>query len=259
MKTLVISDLHGNRAALDAVATAEPHDAVICLGDIVGYGPEPGACARWTQEHATLVVQGNHDRALADGVSPRCREQFKWLADAMAPLGREQLNAHETAWLRALPRWAVLDLAGKQFMFVHATPVDPLYQYLGPDRDAWARELVTIDTDAVVVGHTHLQFDLDLGDKHVVNPGSVGQPKDGDPRAAYAVIENGVVRLGRVAYPVEQTVAALEASGAPRAAVADLSSLLRTGRVSAPRAHPPTHAGNWSRHHRDDAAEACKA
>lgn len=232
MKVLIISDVHGNFEALEAVAAAEPHDMVICLGDIVGYGPEPGACVRWVSSRAQLTVQGNHDRALADAVPARSRPRFEWLANAMAPLGEQQLSAGDIAWLRSLPRTAIRKLFGIKFMFVHATPEDPLYQYLGPDREGWERALATVDADLVVVGHTHLQFELVVDGKRVINPGSVGQPKDGDPRAAYAVIDQGGVRLKRVAYRIERTVSALEASGAPVAAVAVLSELLRTGRVS---------------------------
>jgi putative phosphoesterase len=230
MRVLVISDVHGNREALEAVA-AEPHDSVICLGDLVGYGPEPAACVQWARAHAQLVLQGNHDRALAEGVAPGCRAQFLWLAEALAPLGRAQLAEEDITYLRQLPRSAALEIDGGRFLFVHATPRDPLYRYVGPEPDAWSSELAGIDADVVAVGHTHLQFDLSVGAARVVNPGSVGQPKDGDPRAAYAVIEDRTITLKRTAYPVEQTVTALEHSGVDPAAVRALSALLRTGRV----------------------------
>ncbi len=234
MKVLVVSDLHGNAAALEAVR-AEPHDLAVCLGDLVGYGPEPGACVRWVRAHAALVVQGNHDRALAEGVPPRCRPEFAWLADALAPLGRAQLTPEERADLARLPRSAIREFDGCRYLFVHATPRDPLYRYLGPDPAAWEPEVRDLDVDVVVAGHTHLQFELAVGGKRVVNPGSVGQPKDGDPRAACAVLEGGAVRLLRVPYDVERTAAALAASGADPDAVADLTALLRTGRAPAPR------------------------
>jgi putative phosphoesterase len=234
MKVLVVSDIHGNLTALEAVA-AEPHDSVICLGDLVGYGPEPGACVRWVRTHAALVVQGNHDRALGDGSPPGCRADFEWLADALAPLGRAQLSPEERAWLAVLPRSAMQAYDGDRYLLVHAAPSDPLYRYLGPDTADWESEVKSLEVDALLVGHTHLQFELTVAGKRVVNPGSVGQPKDGDARAAYAVLENVAVRLGRIAYDVEGTVSALEASGADREAVADLSSLLRTGRTPPPR------------------------
>jgi len=238
MKALVLSDIHGNLAALEAVA-AEPHDLLICLGDLVGYGPEPGPCVRWVRAHAALVVQGNHDRALGSGSPAGCRAEFQWLADALAPLSQAQLSGEERAYLAGLPRSAVRELDGTRCLFVHATPCDPLYRYLGPGQAAWAVEVRALDVDLVVVGHTHLQFELPLGGKHVINPGSVGQPKDGDPRAAYAVLENGACRFGRMPYDVERTVAELQATGADRDAVADLSLLLRTGRTPPPRPGRP--------------------
>jgi putative phosphoesterase len=238
MKALVLSDIHGNLAALEAVA-AEPHDLLICLGDLVGYGPQPGPCVRWVRDHAALVVQGNHDRALGDGSRAGCRAEFQWLADALAPLGQAQLSREERAYLAGLPRSAVREVDGSRCLLVHATPSDPLYRYLGLDPAAWEAEVKSLDVHLVLVGHTHLQFDLPLRGKHVVNPGSVGQPKDGDPRAAYAVLENGACRLGRRPYDVERTVAELQETGVDRDAVADLSLLLRTGRTPPPRPGRP--------------------
>ena len=237
MSLLVISDIHGNRAALDAVLEAaraeEPNVEVVCLGDIVGYGPESGACVERIMRYADVVVQGNHDHALAERVSPRCSPQFRWLAEATASLGDAQVPPAQRAALGSLPRRAILDVAGTRYLFVHATPHDPLYHYVGPDAEAWRPEVAALDADVLVVGHTHLQFDLPFDGTRIVNPGSVGQPKDGDPRAAYALIDADGVRLERVAYPVEETISALERSGVPTAAVEALAALLRTGRTSA--------------------------
>jgi protein phosphatase len=113
---------------------------------------------------------------------------------------------------------------------VHATPTDPLYRYVGPD-GAWEHELVGVTESLVLVGHTHLQFVLSADGHRVVNPGSVGQPKDGDPRAAYAVATDGTIVLERVAYDIERTIAGLEAGGVAPAAVEALATLLRTGRL----------------------------
>lgn len=234
MRVLVISDIHSNLAALDAVL-AEPHDAVICLGDLVGYGPEPAACVRRVRAEGGIVVQGNHDRAIAEGADPGCRPNFRWLADAVAPLTRSQLSADDVAYLGGLPHWAVPALDGVGCFCVHATPRDPLYRYLGPEPEEWAFEVAGITADVVLCGHTHLQFELGAGGRCIVNPGSVGQPKDGDPRAAYAVIDDGRVTLKRAHYPIERTIDALRRARLPRAAIDDLSALLRTGQVPAPR------------------------
>lgn len=234
MRVLVVSDIHGNLAALEAVL-AEPHDAVICLGDLVGYGPEPAACVRRLRAEGGIVVQGNHDRANAEGVDPGCRPNFRWLADAVVPLTRLQLSADDVTYLSGLPHWAVPAFDGVGFFCVHATPRDPLYRYLGREPEEWAFEVAGVTADVVLCGHTHLQFELAAGGRRIVNPGSVGQPKDGDPRAAYAVIEDGKVTLRRALYPIERTVDALRLGPLPEAVVADLSVLLRTGRVPAPR------------------------
>jgi putative phosphoesterase len=230
VRTLVVSDIHGNWPALEAVA-AVPHDAVVCLGDIVGYGPQPGECLRWLRASDACIVQGNHDLSLADGVPPRCRLDFEWLAAATLHIARRQLTDEEIAFLRALPRTRDLVLDGQRVLLLHATPADPLYSYLGPDRDKWRTALVSIEADLVLVGHTHLPFHFQSGDVQVLNPGSLGQPKDGDPRAAYAVIEDGVARLERVRYPVERTIDALGTAGLDPAAFGALSALLRTGRA----------------------------
>ena len=178
-----------------------------------------------------MVVQGNHDRANADGAPPRCRREFEWLAEAVVPLTRSQLTADDVAYLSGLPRWAETDVGGLRVLCVHATPIDPLYRYLGPDPAAWEAETAGAFPSLMFVGHTHLQFDLAAGRTRIVNPGSVGQPKDDDPRAAYALIEEDALTLKRVSYPVERTVAGLERGGIRPDAVADLSSLLRTGRT----------------------------
>jgi predicted phosphodiesterase len=231
VRALVISDVHGNSPALAAVL-AEPHDVLICLGDVVGYGPEPGACVRRVRATAELLLRGNHDHALATGAPPGCRPDFRWLADATAMLGLAQLSAAERTALSSLPAYAYHNLNGGRHLFVHATPGDPLYRYLGADSAAWAEEVKQVEADVVFVGHTHVQFRLEAGGRTILNPGSVGQPKDGDPRAAYALIEEGTIHLRRVAYPVERTVTALERSGVDPRAVTALADLLRSGRAS---------------------------
>lgn len=237
MRVLVVSDLHGNWPALEAVA-AVPHDAVVCLGDIVGYGPQPGECLRWLRANRAEIVQGNHDRALADDVPPRCRPDFEWLAEATRQVARRQLTEEEIAFLRALPRTRDLRLDGRRFVLLHAAPQDPLYEYIGPDRERWRAAVAHVEADFVLVGHTHLPFHFRFGDVRVLNPGSLGQPKDGDPRAAYAIIEDGVPRLERASYPVERTVTSLKAGEIDPAATEVLAELLRTGRVIPAAARP---------------------
>jgi diadenosine tetraphosphatase ApaH/serine/threonine PP2A family protein phosphatase len=110
---------------------------------------------------------------------------------------------------------------------------DPLYTYVRPDdRKRWEEELAKIDADILLVGHTHLPMVLRFGKRLIVNPGSVGQPRDGDPRASYAVIEDGEPRLERVAYDIEATIRALQGRGLPPAIFEHLARILRTGSVA---------------------------
>ena len=257
MRTLVICDIHGNWPALQAVLdrTLASIDTVIALGDLVGYGPFPAKCVRWVAENASIAVQGNHDRAYGENVAVGCRPSFRWLSDAVGPLTWMQLEDKQLAYLRGLPRWAVLKIDGKKFAFVHAAPSDPLYEYIGPDPIRWEAELSGLDVDVLVVGHTHIQFSLRIGRSEVVNPGSVGQPKDGDPRAAFLLIEDGVCKLERVAYPINETIAALGSGKVDSEAVAVLGDVLRTGSVPGaaadsdrarsygPNEDPPPHGG----------------
>jgi putative phosphoesterase len=228
MRVLVVSDIHGNWPALEAVAR-EPHDAVICLGDIVGYGPDPAACVQWVAEHAECVVQGNHDHANAEHVPPRGRPEFGWLADAVAPVTAERLSDEERTFLGDLPHWGFQELDGRRIACVHAKPSDPLYGHLRPDSPATAREVEGLQADVLLVGHTHVPYDRAIGRRRVINPGSVGQPRDGDSRASYVVLSNGRPEFKRVPYPVDTTVAALARSGIEADAIAALGELLRTG------------------------------
>jgi predicted phosphodiesterase len=231
VKVLIIADVHGNLEALKAVL-ADPHDALICLGDMVGYGPEPGACVRRILDEAELVLRGNHDHALATGAALGCPPSLQWLAEAAAQLGMAQLSTTERASLAELPLRASQLIDGIPHHLVHAAPTDPMYRYLEPTSDGWAREVREIGPEVLLVGHTHVQFRHHVAGRTIISPGSVGQPRHGDPRAAYMVIEDGTLSFCRVAYRVERTVEALERSGIETAAAAVLTQLLRTGQPS---------------------------
>jgi len=128
-----------------------------------------------------------------------------------------------------LPVTRLLTLDNTRYLLVHATPRDPLDEYAPPDPSFWARRLQNVEADVVCVGHTHQPYVLEVGDKLVINPGSVGQPRDGDPRAACAVIEDYTVDLKRIEYPVDDTIAAVYASPLPENAKHMLADVFRTG------------------------------
>ncbi|MFB6127816.1 MAG: metallophosphoesterase [Halolamina sp.] len=224
MQLLVVSDVHGNRVALDAVLEdAPPVDGVVCAGDVVGYGPWPRECLRWAREGDAATVQGNHDRAVAHDTAFR----FNRMARAGVEYARETLTAADREWLAERP--TERRVAGGRVKVVHGHPDDPDH-YTRPDEfgpDLLGRGDGPTE-DVLVMGHTHVQHHETYDDGVVMNPGSVGQPRDGDPRAAYAVLDLSAttVEERRVSYDVDRVVEAVADADLPRR----IGTRLRDGR-----------------------------
>jgi putative phosphoesterase len=232
MRILLLADIHANWPALQAIQ--EPYDICLFLGDLVDYGLEPAPCIEWVQQNATHAIRGNHDHGVAQQVRVNGKNGFKYLSGVTRGVTQERVSANDRRYLGSLPvsKWVTLD--NTKFLLVHATPRDPLDEYAIADVDFWQRRLEHIDAQVVCVGHTHFPYVLEVGEKLVINPGSVGQPRDGDPRAAYAVIEDQRVELKRIEYPVEETVRTVLESGLPEPAKAILVEVFRTGALSKP-------------------------
>ena len=233
MKILVISDLHANGPALEAVLAAESFDRLVVAGDLVSYGPHPREVVNVARSRATVVVQGNHDAALARGIDCRCAPSSKPLAEATRAVHRTLLPSEDLRFLAGLPRTASFSDGARTFFVVHASPRNHLYRYtLTPDAPAehLRKQLGSVAADYVLLGHTHLPMARRVGARTVVNPGSVGQPRDGDPRASYAVIDDGAVTLKRVRYDIDRTIRGLSALPLAPAVVRSLVAILRTGR-----------------------------
>jgi putative phosphoesterase len=228
---LVVSDIHANWAALEAVD--QQFDVCLCLGDLVDYGPDPLPCVRWAMTHATYAIRGNHDHGVAQGIPVSGETGFRYLTQTSRPSMWEALGSEERLYLLQLPVTRRFTLGGRRFLLVHATPRDPLDEYLLKDPTTWSKRLNNVDADIVCVGHTHYQFNIQVDGVTVLNPGSVGLPRDGDPRAAFAVIEENRITLKRVEYPVETTVARVESMPWPRRAKDITASVLRLGRLPA--------------------------
>ncbi|MGH8022239.1 MAG: metallophosphoesterase family protein [Limisphaerales bacterium] len=235
MKMLILSDVHGNWPALRAVLEAETKfDQILYLGDLVNYGPQPAECVRWAMEHfhTGRFIQGNHDRAVALDEDPICSTAYTALADATQKISARLLTAEMKQFLAGLKPLHRFQLQGAKCVACHACPKDPLYVYLPQTAPAslWESELVTAGLPNVLfLGHTHLPMLTRLLKALLVNPGSVGQPKDGDPRAAYAVWEDGEVTLRRAAYDVEETVRAYAGLDLEPHVEHILCEVLRTG------------------------------
>src|SRR5262245_33843373 len=228
MRILVIADVHGNWPALEAVAR-EPHDLCLCLGDLVEYGLEAGPCIEWVREHAAYTVRGNHDHGIAQNVLVNGKVGFKYLTGVTRAHTRERLSPEHLRYLGRLPVSRTVSVDNSRFLLVHASPRDPLDEYAPADVEFWGRRLQHVDVDICCVGHTHNPYVLQVGEKLVLNPGSVGQPRDGDPRASYAVIEDYKVELKRMEYPVERTLDVIRESGLPPSDIDMLCEVFRRG------------------------------
>jgi putative phosphoesterase len=227
MRLLVVADIHGNRAALDTVR--EPCDLCVCAGDIVDYGPEPAACVEWVRANAAYCVRGNHDHGAAQNVEIPGTGGFRYLTSVTRPHSVSALAPDQRRYLADLPTSRLFTRAGKRFLVVHATPRDPMDEYAPAEEGFWRPRLAGLNVDYVIAGHTHQPYTLRVGGTLIVNPGSVGLSRDGDPRASYAVIDGDEVQLKRVEYPIEDTIRAVEAVTADATARQMLGDIFRTG------------------------------
>lgn len=227
MRILLVADIHSNWPALAAID--EVFDACLFLGDVVDYATDPVPCIEWVQRFATATVRGNHDHSVAQRVLVRSVGTFRRMSAAMRPHHFDVLSDDHLSWLARLPVTRHLTLDGRSYLLVHATPRDPMDEYIGDSLEQWSARLDHVDVDFVCVGHTHIPMHLNLGKTQVVNPGSVGQPRDGDARAAYAVIDDGVIEFRRVAYDIDRTVAHMRQSGIEAAVVERAEQILRSG------------------------------
>jgi len=241
MLFLILSDIHANLEALHAVLedARGRYDRILCLGDLVGYGADPNAVVEWTRANATVTIRGNHDRASAaedpsgfdtiETFNPTAQSSTHWTRGALLPENR--------AYLEALPRGPLFH---KGVDLVHGSPADE-DEYIVTASDA-APLFDLLGAPFTFFGHTHRQGGFRLAHRitatlsperilelqpdyfYLINPGSVGQPRDADPRAAYAVYspEERTVEFRRIAYDVDRAAAKLRAAGLPDSLAARL-------------------------------------
>jgi diadenosine tetraphosphatase ApaH/serine/threonine PP2A family protein phosphatase len=239
MRIAVLSDIHSNLPALNAVlAAAGDVDGIWHLGDVVGYGPDPDAVVQRLRDVGALGVRGNHDAAAAGGseidwFNPEARRAMEWT--------RRAIDKTTIEWLSALPERRTID--GCEL--VHGSPREPIWEYVTSVPVARAN-LAALGSPIGLHGHTHIPVAfldddgrvdvvgpgrdsrLELrGRRALVNPGSVGQPRDGDPDASFMILDPaaGTISWHRVAYDIEAVQASMRAAGLP----ASLSSRLAVG------------------------------
>lgn len=235
MRYLILSDIHANWEALDAVLREArgAYEQVVCCGDLVGYGADPNRVVEWARRNCAAVVRGNHDKA---AVGLEDLEWFNPVARSAALWTERALSAENLSYLRSLPQGPV---RLEPFQILHGSPVDEDEYLISAMAAAELAEY--FEASVSFFGHTHLQgiFVLEErrvgwvekpsveedrvrqaiedGRTYVINPGSVGQPRDDDPRAAYALYapEERAVELRRVRYPLEIAQAKILRAGLP--------------------------------------------
>jgi predicted phosphodiesterase len=237
MRIVVVSDIHSNLVALETVlAAAGSYDALWCLGDTIGYGPCPNECAALMRKHAAITITGNHDLACLNRIdlrdfNPDARRANIW--------NGQQLSDENRAWLEGLRSDVAAD---DRFLLAHGSPREPVWEYLLSPEQAMAN-FELFEHEVCLIGHSHVQLgfrlrpgfdrcerflpdksrmiDLDGTTRFFVNPGSVGQPRDQDPRAAYAVIDTdaGTIRYNRVEYDIAATQKQMSKAGLPIALI----------------------------------------
>jgi len=240
MRILIISDIHANYTAFKTVLdhAKGQWDYVWCLGDVVGYGPDPNECVNQLKELPHLCLAGNHDWAALERLdirtfNPDARRAVDWT--------RETLTEENTRWLKALPTTFVIG----NYTLVHASPREPIWEYILEPLVA-ALNFPHFETPYCMVGHTHQPViyeqvndsgETELlkpvyneqrhlnGRRQIINPGSVGQPRDSDPRAAYALLDTEKLtwEFYRVAYPIEKTQEQIRDAGLPEPLAARLA------------------------------------
>jgi diadenosine tetraphosphatase ApaH/serine/threonine PP2A family protein phosphatase len=228
----VLSDVHSNIEALDAaLALTRPDDKVLCLGDIVGYGPNPNECVAKIRELATAVVLGNHDVAAIDNFglnyfNPAAREAMRWTQRVISAASKE--------WLNSLG----YEFRMPEFLLVHGAPKN-YFEYI-LDKGGAARAFAATDAPVIFIGHTHIaeyyglepdgtishkhfqqggQVVLEPGTRYIVNVGSVGQPRDLNPRSSFGLYDSDkrTVDIVRFDYPIAKVQEKIASAHLPEA------------------------------------------
>jgi putative phosphoesterase len=214
MRLAVVSDIHSNLHALKAVRESierEGADMVVCAGDIVGYGAFPNECCGIVRDLARFAVLGNHEIAaitrVTDLMNPFAAQATDWTSERLTRESRE--------YIQSLPEGAKFAAGPVTTAAFHGSP-ESVDEYIYED-DVGEHLFDRLEESVLILGHTHVPFARRVLEKMVVNPGAVGQPRDGDPRASYAVLDTPRMsfRVRRVEYDIEGAAEAILSAGLP--------------------------------------------
>jgi protein phosphatase len=210
MRTLIIADIHGNVAPLEKVLKEETYDLLICLGDMVDYGPFPNEVVQIIKENANLCVMGNHDYSVAfDKECPGTTREFKEITYKLREYFSYQIDSENLQFIKSLPYFIEEDIDNSRIFAVHASAKDPLGDYVTFDLGIeFIKEKMIINDNykKVLYGHTHRSGIIKIGDTEVINPGSLGFPRERHPFPTYGIIENGKFEVKRVSYDREKLI-----------------------------------------------------
>ena len=203
MKISIISDIHSNLEAFQAVLKdIKKHKPKLILnaGDIAGYASSPNECIELVKKNNILSVMGNHDLCCAN------LEKIEWFNEygQKAALWQNKiLTLKNKNFLLKLPKY----IEKENFFIVHGSPIDPLYEYIFPETSSWKlKEFFTVTKKPILImGHTHISFIKKFKNKLVINPGSIGQPRDGNANASYCILDtkNLKARIIRIPYNID--------------------------------------------------------
>ena len=231
MRYAIISDIHGNYEALTAVLDEIDEmdvDGIVCLGDVVGYGANPNEVVELVRSRADVTVLGNHDQAAVTADTARLNPRA---AEALT-INRDLLEPKHMSWLGRLRAKLTFDHENAKIAVFHGSPQFPTDEYVYPaEAQRRTEELLgATGADILILGHTHIPFVHRLEGRALMNPGSVGQPRDGDSRASYMLVditEGGFeVSHSRVEYGIDETVSKMHELSLP----ASLADRLYVGR-----------------------------
>jgi putative phosphoesterase len=229
MRLLLLSDIHGNMEALNAIRDNVSYDQAICMGDLADYGPDPLAIIDWVRDSKIPTVRGNHDNAVALHVDCGCGYKYKHLSEATREYTWQQITEKEEEFLMALPQSLDFTFEHLKVRAVHGSPKS-FFDYIYPDtpEDKVTPMIEGEACDYMLAGHTHVPMIRKLPGLTMLNPGSAGQPRDGDRRASCMVFDTVTEKpqVIRVEYDIDQTCKKVRAA-MPLAD--ELEAILRRG------------------------------
>jgi len=242
MKILIGSDIHGNLEALEAVLEEE-YDYFVYLGDACDYGPDPEPVMEILKNETHVFILGNHDNAVAYNVDCNCSEELKELSIATRKYTRFVLKTGDIEYLKTLYPVSTFTYDNIKFAAFHGTPKNPLYGYLYPcDRDEKFKSELTPqrfylggsnveEAHIFLLGHSHFQFLRFFEKKIILNPGSIGQPRDGFPLASYAIIDDGNIILKKKKYDLKKTLKKISQMPIDQKHILSLKKILKTAQI----------------------------